>query len=177
VSNRLYFEYKEKGLCRRCGRPPLEGKTRCKQCHKEHLGYQNRAKQKAIDQGLCRSCLTVPVESGASLCFSCLEAVRLRERNRYQLWRNACIEQYGGRCVCCGEDNQKYLQLDHVNNDGADHRREIANGRGGCLYSWAVKNNFSSRLQLLCANCHQAKSFHGGCTKEDHPMKVVENDR
>lgn len=163
-----YQEYKELGLCRRCGAEPLEGKTRCQKCHEKHLEYGRRAKEKALSAGLCRTCLVNQIVEGKSQCQECLDATNQRERDRYQQWREECIQRYGGCCSCCGLTCQKYLQLDHVNDDGADHRREIANGRGGSLYKWAVANDFPNRLQLLCANCHQAKTVYGGCSPEDH---------
>lgn len=36
-----------------------------------------------------------------------------------------CFEAYGGaRCAECGETNLDALSLDHINNDGAEHRRQ-----------------------------------------------------
>jgi hypothetical protein len=66
---------------------------------------------------------------------------------------------------------EKYLQLDHINNDGAAHRKILSKktGRGGTsLYTWAYRNGFPDILQLLCANCHQAKTTSGGCQPGDH---------
>ena len=100
------------------------------------------------------------------MCEECLLSHKIKESARNERIRSLCIEKYGGKCVCCGNSTEKYLQLDHVDNDGAEHRRELSGG--GSLYKWAVKNKFPKRLQLMCANCHQAKSFFGGCTEEDH---------
>jgi 5-methylcytosine-specific restriction endonuclease McrA len=81
---------------------------------------------------------------------------------------------YGGKCACCGLDKEKYLQLDHINDDGAEHKKQINANKSinghyvVCMYKWAVKNNYPSNLQLLCANCHQAKTVKKPCTHEDH---------
>jgi hypothetical protein len=40
--------------------------------------------------------------------------------------REDVIAAYGGRCACCGEFERDFLTLDHVNNDGAEHRRSNA---------------------------------------------------
>lgn len=178
MSNKKYHEYKLKGLCRRCGSDPLPGKTRCEICHNLHLEYTKKARRNAIGAGLCRNCWVKPASSGKSMCDECLAAHKLKEKRRCQDWREQCIMNYGGRCSCCGLSVQKYLQLDHVANDGADHRRELTSaGRGGSLYRWAVANNFPDRLQLLCANCHQAKTYFGGCTEKDHENMRCCNDR
>ena len=103
------------------------------------------------------------------MCSTCLPVHTERNARIYADKRRRCIEAYGKRCVCCGLSKDKYLQLDHVNNDGAQHRRELTGGgRKGSIYVWAVRNGFPPSLQLLCANCHQAKTLHGGCTPDDH---------
>lgn len=103
------------------------------------------------------------------MCVECLEKHSKKEKLRARRYRMLCIENYGGSCVCCGNSNYKYLQLDHINNDGAEHRKKLSNGkRGGNMYRWAVSNDYPKNLQLLCANCHHAKTYFGGCSKEDH---------
>lgn len=167
--NKKYAKFKLEGTCRRCGADPLPGKTRCEKCHSAHLGYQNKSKAAAIADGRCRYCLVNPFEPGRSMCATCLTKHGSKQKANYHKRRNEVILRYGGRCKCCGNSNQKYLQLDHINNDGATHRRELANGRGGCISTWAYRNGFPDNLQLLCANCHQAKTAHGGCDDSDHP--------
>jgi len=168
--------YKQMGLCRRCGKEPLPGKTRCLKCNEDHLQYSAKAKRKAVSNGLCRYCLVAPIAAHKSMCLDCLKKHRDKGKQRAEAARKLCIENYGGRCKCCGISNQKYLQLDHVNNDGAVHRKELSGKRGGNIYFWAVKNNYPDRLQLLCANCHQAKTLFGGCTEDDHESCKVSKD-
>lgn len=84
------------------------------------------------------------------------------------------ILKYGGKCVCCGNSNFRYLQLDHVNDDGRQHREQMKtkNGKygGTQLWKWLKTNNFPPALQVLCGNCHTAKSWYGGCLPEDHEI-------
>lgn len=169
MARRKYLEFKEAGLCVRCGAERWEGKTRCEVCHKQHLAYQEKAKTKAISNGKCRYCLVSPVEQDKSMCGSCLEKHGAKSKQTYQKHRSACLEAYDGRCRCCGNGNPKYLQLDHIDDDGAEHRRLIFNGRGGSMWTWAYRNGFPDTLQLLCANCHQGKTVYGGCDEHDHP--------
>ncbi len=167
--NKRYFKFKELGLCRCCGADPLPGKIRCKKCHERHLKYQNKNKLKLISLGFCRSCGTKPKLPNKSTCQECFDYNIKKEKLRYQKLREEVIQAYGGHCICCGEDCSKYLQLDHINNDGKEHRLELSGCRKGGMYAWAKRNNFPGTLQLLCANCHQAKTGHGGCTIWDHP--------
>lgn len=69
-----------------------------------------------------------------------------------------CLQQYG-ECKCqCGEDDIVVLTLDHVNDDGAKHRRET-NTRGVNFYFMIRKNGFPNDppLQVLCMNCNIRK--------------------
>lgn len=65
----------------------------------------------------------------------------------------------GDRCAVCGETDPKTLQFDHVNNDGAEHGREIGDKQRASIPRWIVNNQMEarSRIQLLCGNCHARK--------------------
>jgi hypothetical protein len=60
-----------------------------------------------------------------------------------------------------------FLQIDHVNNDGKQHRKVIGQGR---TYFWLKKNNFPSDFQVLCANCNFAKGHYGTCPHTRAPV-------
>lgn len=79
------------------------------------------------------------------------------------------IERYGGKCACCGEANLAFLSIDHVNNDGAQHRRNIGHGKTSTrIYAWAMKNDYPDSLQVLCMNCNCGKQWNGGvCPHEE----------
>jgi hypothetical protein len=66
------------------------------------------------------------------------------------------LEGYGGCCVCCGETEDVFLQFDHVDGGGVAHRRRVR--AGVAFWLWMIKNNFPPEIQVLCANCHAAKS-------------------
>lgn len=89
-------------------------------------------------------------------------------RHQKRLRENALVA-YGGQCACCGETEVAFLVIDHINNDGAAHRREIrpaTNGRDGggyTTYRWLRDHHFPSGFQVLCANCNMAKGRADGC--------------
>lgn len=68
-------------------------------------------------------------------------------------------------CACCGEKEVGFLTIDHINNDGAEHRRQIKNGAKGHidLKVWLNMNGFPKGFQVLCYNCNCAKAFVGVC--------------
>ncbi len=82
-----------------------------------------------------------------------------RERNA--ALRAELIAAYGSACACCGERHPLFLDLDHVENDGAAHRREVGNSTQVMLQlreqGWP-----RGRYQLLCCNCNQGKARNGG---------------
>jgi len=85
---------------------------------------------------------------------------KITEHNR----KIKVMENYGGKCVCCGECAIEFLTIDHINDDGSQIRKETKQGTGGKLYRWLIKNNFpKDNYQILCYNCNCAKGFFGYC--------------
>jgi hypothetical protein len=96
--------------------------------------------------------------------------VRINQHNRD--WRRKLkievISHYGGQCECCGENTIEFLTLDHPNNNGALHRKEIGRSSGHPYYSWLKKNNYPSGLvRVLCANCNFALASYGYCPHQN----------
>jgi hypothetical protein len=84
------------------------------------------------------------------------------------------IEAYGGMCECCGETIKTFLTLDHINNDGAEHRKLLGINSKCSNSIWLdlkrkgwPKDNY----RLLCFNCNsgRAKNVEGGyiCPHEE----------
>jgi hypothetical protein len=72
------------------------------------------------------------------------------------------LAAYGGRCACCDEDESLFLELDHIESDGHQHRREIGRG-SGATYRHLKKLGWpKAGYQLLCANCNAGKARNGG---------------
>jgi hypothetical protein len=98
-------------------------------------------------------------------------AERKRGREYWRKLRHEAIMAYGGyHCACCGETEPLFLELDHVLNDGAAHRRSLGyagNGKGASsrTLSWLKEHNYPAGFQVLCANCNKGKERNGGvCT-------------
>jgi len=101
-----------------------------------------------------------------------LERHKATNRRNDQRIKDECYNAYGGYiCACCGETQPKFLSLDHINNDGAEHRRQVAGmnaGGGKKIYSWLIANNFPPGFQILCMNCNWGKARNGGvCPHKD----------
>ena len=93
----------------------------------------------------------------------------IKNKEKRELLKEQILSHYGKVCKCCGEKRNEFLSIDHVNNDGKEHRKEVGNQLN--LYRWIIKNQFPDTLQILCFNCNLSKGFYGYCPHE----REVEN--
>ena len=94
------------------------------------------------------------------------------------------IRLYGGKCQCrsgrCHETNIGFLTIDHVNNDGAEHRREHKMSSYS-FYKWLLEQGKPlDRFQLLCWNCNMGKVGNrvkrGTCPHEQMELKSTSGE-
>lgn len=86
--------------------------------------------------------------------------IALRNRRREDAIRELVFGHYGNgvvACVGCGESRIDCLSLDHINDDGAQHRR--GSGKtGGIAFYWLLKTQgLPLGLQTMCMNCQMVK--------------------
>jgi succinate dehydrogenase/fumarate reductase flavoprotein subunit len=82
------------------------------------------------------------------------------KRERIQDLRERVFRVYGDKCVRCGFNDKRALQLDHVLDNGAEHRRGLngAQNRGSSkVWRDAVAEYRPDLYQILCANCNWIK--------------------
>lgn len=78
--------------------------------------------------------------------------------------RTDVLEAYGNKCICCGENTRQFLAIDHINNNGASHKRSLGLKSAQAFYTWLRINNYpKENFQILCHNCNMAKGFYGKC--------------
>ena len=53
------------------------------------------------------------------------------------------------------------LTIDHVNGDGAAHRKEASMSTSLKLHQWLKRNNYPDGYRVLCFNCNIA-AFRNG---------------
>ena len=112
------------------------------------------------------------------LAYSKTPEARERQRASRQALKKKVLAHYGpgGRLNCCWPecviDDVDMLTLDHVNNDGAAHRKEIKSR----IYNWIVKNNYPDGFQTLCGNHQMKKEFLGryaGLSNRKDPPTIL----
>lgn len=178
-------------ICKNCGIDKLfteytaqtAGKhgytSKCKQClcilnaHR-YKPYYAKKKRETVDKGLCldcqepritkfycRPCADKRAAAKAKHWFANHDRNKQMNRNRNAGYRQQILDAYGHICACCGEAEEEFLQIDHINNKGYEHRKNL-NMR--YIYYWLIKNNFpKDNFQVLCANCNWGKRRLGYC--------------
>lgn len=61
---------------------------------------------------------------------------------------------------CCRDSlNALYLSIDHIENDGYIHKKELNTTSSSTLYNWVIKNpeEARKRLQIMCMNAQTMK--------------------
>jgi hypothetical protein len=97
-------------------------------------------------------------------------SARLREKRNPKNLANArrlrqeILSVFGGRCVRCGFDDWRALQVDHVNGGGRRDRRRFSNKSEFLRAVLADPDLY----QLLCANCNWIKKYE----REEHRWKT-----
>lgn len=147
---------------RTCTNTPEDGKKYCT----EHLQI---VLQKAKDRRLlakserfCSVC-GKPNTNNLAVCDECRKRRKEKRDQKEQIMRDLIFNHYGGyKCQCCGETIQILLTLDHKNNDGAEHRKQLGGNRTAQLFKWIIERNFPPIFQVLCWNCNIGKHLNGG---------------
>ncbi len=153
------------GKCPTCGRDWGGTTNRCDFClTKRRAVYEDK-----VLHGLCVADGCQREATHDKMCQEHREDMRLREQRKHKKIRDEAYAQYGGyRCACpgCTCTTPEFMQLDHINNDGGKHRREI----GGCqqiggnrILYWLKRHKWPKIVQPMCANCNFAKGHYGAC--------------
>lgn len=94
------------------------------------------------------------------------EKVAAAKKRQSHTLRASVINAYGGICACrgCRISVTEFLSIDHIDNTGAKHRRQLGNTQA--VYRWLKNHRFPKKnFQLLCRNCNMGKSEHGVCPR------------
>jgi hypothetical protein len=71
------------------------------------------------------------------------------------------ITHYGGKCQWpngCDVRDPDMLTIDHINGNGANHRREFKKIGQPRIDAWLIKNNYPAGFRVLCFN-HNIKHY------------------
>lgn len=156
-------------VCSRCRTQPVVfGHRQCLTCLNEIADEAIARKIRKKNNQQCVGCGRDRDNPYFERCDYCRE--RLKQK-RMALKREV-LEAYGGcRCICCGEQRIEFLSLEHVNKDGARHRRSLdSRGHkvgGHRFYLKLKKLGFPQDpvMVVYCLNCNIASAY-GLCPHE-----------
>jgi len=121
---------------------------------------------------------------------SCLDCANIRSKNlrklykssginpdkiRFDKCKNEVFSHYSKgipHCACCGNTYMNHLSIDHINQDGAAHRRSLTGrnvGGGPTMWKWLKDNNYPEEFRVLCINCNRTVYHYGECRCIDSP--------
>ncbi len=168
----------DNGYCGTCGVYEVVDFTTCDRC-KETVRRNHRLRivERKRD-GLCTTCGKNKSVYGMKTCQRCRdehsekwikngEEYKRKDKISRQKLKRYVMDKYGGCCVCCGESGLKFLTIDHVNNDGKEHRKQGVGG-GDNIYRWLRSSGFPEGFQTLCYNCNIGRYRNNGiCPHKD----------
>lgn len=91
---------------------------------------------------------------------------KAKSEYRFRL-KYSAISHYSNGSMCCAHcgysENIDALCLDHINNNGAEHRKELGCSSRGCagttIYERLKAKGWMDGLQVLCFNCNTIKEL------------------
>ena len=169
----------EDNLCAICGKKRDNEKILCESCLIYKRNWNKQKRTERFNNGLCTYCGKNPFRPNKRTCqdyYNKLSPKSIIKNRKYNLRnllskkhrKQRVMDYYGGRCACCGESGLSFLTIDHIAENGAEHRKQIAPNHqgkglsGDLFYRWLEKNNYPDGFQTLCYNCNIGKHRNGG---------------
>lgn len=119
---------------------------------------------KLANSRICTICGKVAPRPGKKTCQLCQDMAYIRTKRYREKARQVIREHYGRICECCGEANDKFLTIDHINNDGSKQRKSFSSEQN--FYHHVAQRikagNAPTDLRLLCFNCNSGRQLNGG---------------
>lgn len=86
----------------------------------------------------------------------------LWEKQNLAKLRATVLAGLGGKCSCCGETQNEFLTLEHVNGGGRAHRKAARSLYR--VYHDVIDSGFDrSKYDVLCYNCNCSRGRWGYC--------------
>ena len=118
---------------------------------------------------MCMTCFIREARPGLTVCVNCSK----RSNRNYHRLKDEVYARYGGySCTYCGENDKDVLTIDHINDDGNVHRKEL-NGSAHTIYQWLKDNDYPEGFQVLCRNHNWKKHASGLPEKVYEPFTFI----
>ena len=158
----------------KCGYEGKESYKECSNCHaNKPLSDFYTSKNKYDKYGVrdsCKSCWNKQAK---------IRHTKNRERDNINTYmynvnlKRETIDKYSPSMMCqrCGFDDIRALSIDHIDNNGSTHRRNIGVLGGNAFYRWLKKQGYPQGYQVLCMNCQMIKQIEQNV--RDYPERMA----
>lgn len=167
-----WTDRKKLGLCMGCGEQNSTKNLYCSKCSGKHQIRKTLIYKQRIANGLCGHCGQRLLAKNKKRCIICIykhnkwystSITRTKNIDENRLVKNQVVDNYGGKCNCCGETERTFLAIDHINGGGNIHRKRIKKLSSISFYRWLINEKFPDDFQILCHNCNMSKYLLGEC--------------
>lgn len=83
------------------------------------------------------------------------------------------FEHYGAECAICHEKNKDVLTIDHINDNGAEHRKKVGDNTYCVIKDLERRNWPTGEVQTLCYNCNNKKKMQKQTLNGESYMSVL----
>ena len=152
-----YKKSKADGKCTACRELAVPGKSMCSKHLQQATAIALKTAANRIENESCIACGGKPLAT-KTLCQTCRRKRNQKGIEKHKKDIAIVLEQYGGKCACCGESEPIFLTIDHKDGDGARHRKETGRNTYYVLIREYKKTGiWPDNFQILCYNCNVSR--------------------
>lgn len=87
--------------------------------------------------------------------------LRQKSKERKIGYKMIVLDKYGTTCALCSFSDIRALQIDHINDNGAEERKSLGSQKmsGWVFYKYLIDSGLPDGYQTLCANCNNIKQW------------------
>lgn len=160
------------GICVDCASAMATNGLCCAECARKRADRSAARTQEHASHRKCTRC-GGQLDNDSKQCNEC-SATR---RAHHLALKMSAITAYGKICKCCAYSDVRALTIDHINGDGAAHRRANGIKCPASFYRWLQLNQHPAGFQTLCYNCNHAKGTYKTCPHQEKRILSAQGER
>lgn len=173
MNKRRRQRFKNSGMCVRCGKPAVKGKTLCERCENIKLVESKAAYKAKRERGICTACGMRRPAPKKTMCEICLAKMAERqtiyrgsisEGKKKKIYADKYakakqkreLAKQSGICTKCFKRKATpgYCTCIECRVKARNDKRELDRRRGVVSYEFCVENG-------ICTHCHREKATKG----------------
>jgi hypothetical protein len=173
MNKRRRQRFKDSGMCVRCGKPAVKGKTQCERCENIALVESKARYKEKRERGICTACGINRPAPKKTMCEMCLAKMAERQlvylesisdskkkefynKNYAKAKQKRELAKQDGICTKCFKRKATpgYFTCMECRVKTRNEKRERDRRRGVVSYEFCVESG-------ICTHCHRAKATKG----------------